>query len=232
MAGFLGVEERERERTDPVLGGKVNRLAAAARNPYRRMRPLQRLGHDVARRHAHVLSDMAGERRLGHAAQRDAHAFLPHRPLVGRVDAERVELRRGRALAGAELDASVREDVEGRDPLRHPSRMVDRRKGVDDAVSEADPLGALRRGGEEQLRGARVRVLLEEVVLDDPHAVDPDPVGELDLLEGFVNDPPLVAVVPRAGAPGVRRTVRTSSRASHDRRLRHRHHEVTLGRNG
>jgi len=70
---------------------------------------------------------------------------------------------------------------------------------VDDAVRESDPLGALRRGGEEQLGRARVRVLLEEVVLDDPHAVDADAVGELDLLERLVHDPPLVAVDPGAG---------------------------------
>ena len=68
-----------------------------------------------------------------------------------------------------------------------------------DAVPEADPLGALRRGGEEQLGRARVRVLLEEVVLDDPCAVDADPVGELDLLERLGEHPPLVAVVPGPG---------------------------------
>ena len=39
------------------------------------------------------------------------------------------------------------------------------------------------RGGEEHLGRARVRVLLEEVVLDLPDVVDAEPVGELDLLE-------------------------------------------------
>jgi hypothetical protein len=104
-----------------------------------------------------------------------------------------------RSFAGAELDATVRQDVEGRDALRDAGGMVDRRERVHDAVGETDPLGALRRGGEEQLRGARVRVLLEEVVLDDPHAVDADAIGVLDLLERLVHHPPLVAVLPRAG---------------------------------
>jgi hypothetical protein len=38
-----------------------------------------------------------------------------------------------------------------------------------------------------------VAVLLEEVVLDEPEAVDADPVGELALLERLLEDPPLVA---------------------------------------
>ena len=44
-------------------------------------------------------------------------------------------------------------------------------------------LRALRRGREEHLGRARVRVLLEEVVLDLPRVVDADRVGVLDLLE-------------------------------------------------
>src|SRR4051812_9353951 len=37
--------------------------------------------------------------------------------------------------------------------------------------------------GEEDLGRARVRVLLEEVVLHLPHEVETEPVGQLDLLE-------------------------------------------------
>ena len=47
--------------------------------------------------------------------------------------------------------------------------------------------GALRARGQEHLRRARVRVLLEEVVLDLPDVVDAQPVGELDLLERLVD---------------------------------------------
>jgi hypothetical protein len=61
--------------------------------------------------------------------------------------------------------------------------MVERRRCLDDAVAEADVLGALRRGGEEDLRRGRVAVFLEEVMLDFPDIVDAEGVGELDLLE-------------------------------------------------
>ena len=55
------------------------------------------------------------------------------------------------------------------------------RRDLDDAVAEPDALGARRRGGQEHLRRGRVRVLLEEVVLDLPDVVEPEPVGQLDL---------------------------------------------------
>ena len=141
---------------------------------------------------------MAGERRLGEATQRDAYALLPHRALVAGLDAERVELGGGGTLAGAELDATAREHVEGRDPFGDPRRMVDRGNGVHDPVSEPDAVRALRRRREEELGRARVRVLLEEVVLDEPRAVEAQAVGELDLLERLAEDPLLVAVGPRA----------------------------------
>ena len=58
------------------------------------------------------------------------------------------------------------------------------------------PLGG---GGEEHLGGRGVRVLLEEVVLDLPHVVEPEPVGELDLLERVEQELRLAAVGPRPG---------------------------------
>src|SRR4051794_33593595 len=61
--------------------------------------------------------------------------------------------------------------------------MVEGRRRLHDAVTQPDAPRALRRRGEEDLGRAGVRVLLEEVVLDLPRVVDPDPVGVLDLLE-------------------------------------------------
>ena len=58
-------------------------------------------------------------------------------------------------------------------------------------------LRALRRGGEEHLGRARVRVLLEEVVLDLPRVVDADAVGVLDLFERVLDQLVLGVVVPR-----------------------------------
>ena len=53
---LFGIDERERERADPLLRREVDRVAAAARDPQRRVRLLARLRDDVARRHRDVLA--------------------------------------------------------------------------------------------------------------------------------------------------------------------------------
>ena len=58
--------------------------------------------------------------------------------------------------------------------------------------------GALRSGGKEQLGRARVRVLLEKVVLHQPRVVEAEAVGQLDLLERLAEHSLLVIVGPRA----------------------------------
>ena len=64
-------------------------------------------------------------------------------------------------------------------------------------MAEADPFGALASGGEEDLGRRRVRVLLEEVVLHLPRVVVPEPVGQLDLVEGLLQQSVLAVLVPR-----------------------------------
>ncbi len=76
--------------------------------------------------------------------------------------------------------------------------MVELRSGEDDAVAEADPRRALAARGEEHLGRRGVAVLLEEVVLDLPHVLDAEPVGELDLLERVLDQGLLARGVPRA----------------------------------
>ena len=63
-------------------------------------------------------------------------------------------------------------------------------------MTEPDALRALARGSEEHLGSAGVAVLLEEVVLDLPHVVDADRVGQFDLLEGLLHDTPLGILLP------------------------------------
>ena len=184
---LFGVDERERERADALLGGEQDRLAPAARHPQRRVRLLDRLGHDVARRHLHELAVDAGERRLDHAAHRGLEALEPGVALRERVDAEAAELGLARRLAAAELDPTVGHEVEHRDPLGGARRVVELRRGEDDAVPEADLRRALAARGEEHLGRRRVAVLLEEVVLDLPHVLDAEAVGELDLVEGVLD---------------------------------------------
>ena len=57
-------------------------------------------------------------------------------------------------------------DHSGGDALGDPGRRVEVERQLDDAVAEPDVLRDLAAGGEEDLRRAGVRVLLEEVVLD------------------------------------------------------------------
>jgi hypothetical protein len=66
-------------------------------------------------------------------------------------------------------------------------------------VPETDLPGALGGGGEEDLGGRGMRILLEEVVLDLPRVVDAEAVGQLDLRERVLEEALLAAVVPGAG---------------------------------
>ena len=108
---------------------------------------------------------------------------------------ERVQLRDAAALADAQLDAPVAQEVEGADPLGDARRVVGRQ--LHDAVTEADARRPLAGSGEEHLRRRRVAVLLEEVVLDLPGVVVAQPVGQLDLVESVVEQAVLVVALPR-----------------------------------
>ena len=115
------------------------------------------------------------------------------------VDAEAAQLGLGRRLARAEIDPAARDQVQHGDALGGASRVVVVGGGLDDAVAQADALGALAGRCEEHLGSRRVRVLLEEVVLDLPHVVEPDLVGQLDLVERVLDELLLTGVGPRAG---------------------------------
>ena len=110
------------------------------------------------------------------------------------VDAERLQFGRGGAFAHAHLDPALRQQVEGRDALGDAGGMVGGE--LADAVAEADLLGALAGGGEEELRRRRVGVFLEEVMLDLPRVVVAALVGELDLLERVLVERQLVVRTP------------------------------------
>ena len=163
----------------------------------RRMRLLHRLRHDVARRHLEEPPVVAGERLLDEHARDRVERLRPLLVLGLVVDPEPVGLDVAGPLACPEVDATTRDEVERRDPFRHAGRVVHGRRELDDPVPEPDARRALRARGEEHLRRARVRVLLEEVVLDLPHVVDAEAVGELDLLEGLDDHLPLRVRGPR-----------------------------------
>ena len=196
-----------RQRTGPGVGeaqgakaflrGHRHRGGPGAGHPHRRMRLLQRLGHDVARWHLDVLTLEAGERFLDHAADRHLERFLPHGPLVRGIDAESAEFANRRRLSGSELHATVGDEIERRNALGDPGRMIDRRGKVHDSEPEPNVLGALARSGEEDLRRGGVAVLLEEVVLGQPHRREAGLVRGLHFVEAVLEQQMLVVVTPR-----------------------------------
>ena len=196
MARLLGIDEREGQRADALLRRQQDRVATRARHPQRRVRLLHRLRHDVAGRHRDEPAIDARERCLGHAPDGDLETLEPCIPLDERVDAESAELGLRRRLARAELDATARDEVEHGDPLGRARGMVVTGRGLDDAVAEPDVLRALAACGEEHLGRARVGVLLEEVVLDLPHNIEAEPIGQLDLVERVLDQLELAPLVP------------------------------------
>jgi hypothetical protein len=87
---------------------------------------------------------------------------------------------------------------------------------VGEQVEHRDTLGDARRmvlagGGENGFRRGRVRIFIEEVVLDDPGMVVADLVGELHLRERILVEPELVA-----GHPGPRQLQLIEDAELHD----------------
>ena len=125
-------------------------------------------------------------------------SFLEHLALGLHVAAERRQLGDRGALAHAELAAAVGEQIEHRDALGDARGMVGGE--LEDAVAEPDLLGALARRGEEGFRRRRMRIFLEEMMLDHPGIVVADPVGGLELRQRVLIEPQLVAVAHGRGS--------------------------------
>ena len=86
-----------------------------------------------------------------------------------------------RVFAQADADMlSVEIEVEAGHLLGDTGRMIGR--DLDDAVAHANALGALAGGGEKDFGLRRVRVFVEEMMLDLPRIVVAKLVGELDLV--------------------------------------------------
>jgi hypothetical protein len=77
--------------------------------------------------------------------------------------------------------------------------MVESGGKLDDPMAEPDPLRALTGRCQEDLRSTRMRVLFQEVVLDCPDIVKAQVIGQLDLLECFLQELFLGPFVPRTG---------------------------------
>ena len=101
-------------------------------------------------------------------------------------------------LPRPELDAAAGHEVEHRDGLGDARGVLVAGRQRQDPEAEADARRALAAGREEDVGGAGVAVLLEEVVLDLPDGVEARAVGDLDLLERVLDQPVLGVGLPRA----------------------------------
>ena len=99
------------------------------------------------------------------------------------------------ALAHAELDAAVAEQIEHRDALGDAGGMIGGE--LEDAVAEPDVLGALAGGGEKRFRRRRVRIFLEEMMLHHPGVVVAAAVGEFELGQRVLIELQFAAGLPR-----------------------------------
>ena len=152
------------------------------------------LGKHVSQRHVEILAVMLAGAVLEHRED-GLHGLVEHGALVVHGAAERLELGDGSALAHAELDASVAEQIEHGDALGHTGGVVG--GDLEDAVAEADLLCALAGGGEERLGRRAVGVFLEEVVLHHPGVVVAEPVGQLHLRQRVLIELELAVLLPR-----------------------------------
>ena len=140
-----------------------------------------------------------GEGFLDHAADRHLQRLFPLGTLVGGVDTEASQLTDRGGFAGAELDSSVGNQIEGGDTFGDPGGMVDSRRELHDAESQPDVFGPLAGCGQKHLRSGGVTVFLKEVVLGQPHRGETGLVGRLDLVEAVLQQLVLVVRLPWAG---------------------------------
>jgi hypothetical protein len=73
---------------------------------------------------------------------------------------------------GAELEPPVGKVVHHRNPLGHLDRVVHLGQRVEDARADVDALRGVSQIAQHHVAGRDVRVLVQEVVLGDPHVFE------------------------------------------------------------
>src|SRR5215471_16516407 len=122
------------------------------------------------------------------------HGLVEHGALVFHGALERLKLGNGGSLAHAELDAPVAQEVEHGDALCDADGMIGGE--LENAVTQANVLGALTGGSQERLRRWAVGVFFEEVVLNHPGVVVACAIGELQLRQRVVIELELAVLLP------------------------------------
>ena len=196
-----------------VARGDLDGVAVGAGHPHRRMRLLHGLGDDVAAGHRERAGPRSPDRAsitIMLAICSAASSAMARFSLAGMLKPPSSSRVAPSPMPNS--SAAVGDEVEHGEALGRARGMVVVGDHLADAVAEPDALGARGGGGEEHLGRRAVRVLLEEVVLDRPGVVEPEPVGELDLVQRVLHQLALVAGVPRAWAAAARRRCRISFR--------------------
>jgi hypothetical protein len=173
--------------------------AVGAGHPHGRVRLLDGLRHHVAAREGEAAALEAGVGVHDHHVGDLLGRLERHGALFLGGDGEAAQFQPRRALADAEVEPAAGDDVQRRQPLGGAGRVVVVGDHLADAVADPNGLGQRRAGRQEHLRGGGVGVFLEEVVLDLPGVVVAQAVGEHDLLQGLMEQPRLVALVPGLG---------------------------------
>ena len=163
------------------------------------MRLLERLRHDIARRHLEIFPVAARKRILGEHADHGPRAFEHHGLLLFLRHAESAQFSLRRARADAVVDASVADQVERGNAFGHPRGMIDVRRHLDDAVPDAGRLRPLAAGGQEYLGRRGVRVFFQEMMFGGPDIIESEPVGKLHLFQGVLYECVLRSRLPGAG---------------------------------
>jgi len=129
------------------------------------------------------------------ARTQDRERLFDAMPTVRHVDAERAEFGRRETAPDPHFEPPAAQHVERADALGDVQRVVIRQGN--DAQAQAQMPRASRQRGEHQVRLRRVGVAGHQMMLDDPHAVEPQPVGELDFVERVRVDVRLAAAEMR-----------------------------------
>jgi hypothetical protein len=137
--------------------------------------------------------------------------LLPHAAALGGVDPEALELGPGGGTTRAEIDASLRDEIEDGGGLGGADGMVVGLGHKAHAVTEPDVLGARGNSAVEHLGVRAVRILLQEVVLDGPERVPTMSIAGDRLLECV-----LVSDEFAVGLPGARDRDLVEQRELHD----------------
>ena len=179
------LEQGEREEAEAVLAGVGRARLTRGGEPAGWVGVLVGLGGLDPFGEMEV-GTVVGEPFLFPHAHHDLDRFAPllPGPVIGRHPERDLFHRRG--TPRAPLDPTVTQDVDGRDLLGDPSRVHEPEGHQHHPEAQAQVLGRERQPAQDRFGRRTRRAAVAEVVLDTPHRVEPQRVGEVDLGDRLV----------------------------------------------